>query len=115
MPRIFIFVLAVAFAAFCEPAQTAQGVSDAALTKAAHAARLDQIDDFHKHCKDSRRIEDRLKKAIGATAKAIRWSGGHCKLINKFNPLDAGTKWCGRATIRPLGGKATTIDDVFFD
>jgi len=114
MPRIFIFVLAVAFAAFCEPAQSAQGVSDAALTEAVHAARLDQIDDFRKHCKDSRRIEDWLKKAIGATAKEIRWSGGHCKLINKFHTLDAGTKWCGRAAITPLGGKATTID-VFFD
>jgi len=56
------------------------------LAKARRTARLDQIDDFRKHCEDSRHIEYWLKETIGATAKAIRWSGGHCKLINKFDP-----------------------------
>jgi hypothetical protein len=91
-----------------------RGVSNAALAKAAREARLDQIDDFRKTCKDTRRVEDWLKDVVGDTAKSIRRSGGRCQLVNNLNPLDGGTDWCGQAVITPKRGKDATIE-VFFE
>jgi hypothetical protein len=91
-----------------------RGVSDAALARAARDARLDQIDAFRKSCNDTRRVEDWLKDVAGDTVKSIHWSGGRCQLVNKLNPLDGGTDWCGQAVIAPKRGKEATIE-VFFE
>jgi hypothetical protein len=91
-----------------------RGVSNAALALAARDARLDQIDDFRKQCNDTRRVEDWLKDVVGDTAKSIAWSGGRCQLVNPQNPIDAGTAWCGQATITPRRGKPATVE-VFFE
>ena len=65
-------------------------------------------------CGDSRSVERWLKDVVGDTAKSIRWSGGRCQLINKLNPLDGGTAWCGQAVVAPKHGKSATIE-VFFE
>jgi len=91
-----------------------RGVSNAALAQAAREARLDQIDDFRKQCGDTRRVEDWLKDVVADTAKSIAWWGGRCLLVTPQNPLDAGSGWCGQATITPRQGKPATIE-VFFE
>ncbi len=115
MSRTLVAAIALALAALSSAVHAAdRGVSNAALAPAARAARLEQIDDFRKHCGDSRNVEQWLKDVVGDTAKSIRWSGGRCQLVNTLNPLDAGTPWCGQAEIAPKRGKPATIE-VFFE
>ena len=112
-PLPWLLAVVAALTAFSVHAAD-RGVSNAALARAAREARLDQIDDFRNRCHDGRRVEDWLKEVVGGTAKSVRWSGGRCQLVNKLNPLDGGTDWCGQAVIAPKHGKDATIE-VFFE
>ena len=115
MNRALVSAIALALAGFSIAASAAdRGVSNDALRRAAQAARLDQIDDFRRQCGDSRSVEQWLKDIVGDSARSIRWSGGRCQLVNRLNPLDAGTKWCGHAVIAPKQGKTATVE-VFFE
>lgn len=116
MSRAPVLAIALALAALSSVAAAAErGVSDAALAQAARDARLDQIDDFRNHCGDNRRVEDWLKEVVGDTAKSIRWSGGSCQLVDKSNPLDSGTNWCGQAVTATKRGKQDATIEVFFE
>ena len=97
------------------PAIAAEGVSNQALAKAAQDTRLDQIDDFRKHCEDERKVGDWLKEVLADTSAKVRWAGGRCVLVNNINPLDGGTKWCGRAEIAQKGAKRPATIEVFFE
>ena len=66
---------------------------------------------FHQRWLDFRTW---LKDVVGDTAKSIAWSGGRCQLVNKLNPLDAGSNWCGQAMITPKRGRPATVE-VFFE
>jgi len=41
--------------------------------------------------------------------------GGACELVNKDNPIDAGTDWCARAEIAPKRGGESAKIEVFFE
>ncbi|MBI1203155.1 MAG: hypothetical protein GC182_11650 [Rhodopseudomonas sp.] len=84
------------------------------LAQAARDARLDQIDSLNEKCGDRRRVEDWLKQLVEDAGRSVRWSGGRCQIVNKLNPIDAGTGWCGRAAITPKAGGIATIE-VFFE
>ena len=84
----------VAFAA------TKRGVNDAALAAAARSARIADVDYARGQCGDERTIEAWLDDAVGDSAR-ITWRGGACTLTNPDNPVDAGSNWCGGATIVP--------------
>jgi len=81
----------------------ARGVSDSALAEAAKRAMLSEIDYGHELCDGDRDIETWLNDVVGETAAKVEWRGGACELTNELNPLDAGSTWCGGATIIPKG------------
>ncbi len=91
-----------------------RGATPSDLINAAKAATVSVVDYQRKDCKDDRTIEDWLKEAVGDAARSIKWTGGACKLANRDNPRDAGTKWCAQATIAPnKGGPPATIEIYF--
>lgn len=99
-------------------ARGAEGVSDAALVKAARATPLVAIDlyaDKRRACGDTRSVEQWLRDVVGPTAKSIRWAGGTCTLTGPANTRDAGTRWCARADITPKAGNRTAAIEVFFE
>jgi hypothetical protein len=98
-----------------EASGAGRDVSNTTLAQAARDARLSEIDVFREQCADTRRVEDWLKTLLGDTARAIRWSGGRCQLINTSNPIDAGSAWCGQATILPKREKHRATIEVYFE
>ena len=94
----------------------ARGVSDAALAEAAKHAMLSEIDYGRELCDGDRDIETWLKDVVGETAAKVQWSGGACELTNDLNPLDAGSDWCGGATIVPKGhAKEPAAIEIYFE
>lgn len=77
-----------------------RGVSDATLAAAARSARVADVDTVRGECGDARSVEAWLDDAVGDTAR-VAWRGGACVLANPDNPIDAGSDWCGGATIVP--------------
>ncbi len=76
------------------------GISNRALAVAARNARLADIDDERNRCNDTRTVAQWLHEVVGNNAR-IQWRGGKCLLAFPGNPMDAGSKWCGGATIVP--------------
>ena len=107
----------LALVALCSvaPLNAAERPSAAALARAAQAAHLEQIDDFRKQCGDERTVAAWLKEVLGDTAAAVKWSGGKCRLVNKQNPLDAGSGFCGHADITPKSDTHEAAIEVFFE
>ena len=94
----------------------ARGVSDAALAEAAKRAMLSEIDYGRELCDGDRDIETWLKDVVGETAAKVEWRGGACELTNELNPLDAGSDWCGGATIIPKGhAKEPAAIEIYFE
>lgn len=94
----------------------ARGVSDAALAEAAKHAMLSEIDYGRELCDADRDIETWLKDVVGETAAKVEWRGGACELTNDLNPLDAGSDWCGGATIIPNGhAKEPAAIEIYFE
>ena len=94
----------------------ARGVSDAALAEAAKHAMLSEIDYGRELCDGDRDIETWLKDVVGETPAKVQWSGGACELTNDLNPLDAGSDWCGGATIVPKGhAKEPAAIEIYFE
>lgn len=94
----------------------APGVSRAALIAAAKNAMLSQIDYDRELCDADRNVETWIKGVVGETAARIEWRGGECVLTNDLNPLDAGSQWCGGATIVPKGhAKEPASIEVYFE
>ncbi len=103
-------------AALSAPAGAApRGVSSVDLVKAAKAASVSRIDDRKQACDDGRNVERWLKDTVGTTASSIAWSGGTCKLANKQNPRDVGTRWCAQAAISPKKGGPPATVEIYFD
>jgi hypothetical protein len=102
--------------ALAAPANAAsRGVKSADLIKAAKAARLSDIDYTREQCKDHRSVEEWLHSALGNAARSIKWTGGACKLANRQNPRDAGTKWCAQAAIMPKKGGPPAMIEIYFE
>ena len=94
----------------------ARGVSNAALAEAAKRAMLSEIDYGRELCDGDRDVETWLKDVVGDTAATIQWRGGKCELTNELNPLDAGSDWCGGATIVPKGhAKEPAAIEIYFE
>ena len=93
-----------------------RGVAPAALIAAAKAAMLSEIDYGRELCDGDRNVETWLNDVVGETAATIEWRGGACELTNDLNPLDAGSDWCGGATIVPKGhAKEPAAIEVYFE
>ena len=93
-----------------------RGVADAVLADAAKHAMLSEIDYGRELCDGDRDIENWLKDVVGETAATIEWRGGKCELTNDLNPLDAGSDWCGGATIFPKGhAKEPAAIEIYFE
>ena len=118
---VLVAGLALANAAAAAPKNhaakaAARGVSDAALAEAAKHAMLSEIDYGRELCDGDRDVETWLKDVVGDTAAKIEWRGGKCELTNELNPLDAGSDWCGGATIIPKGhAKEPAAIEVYFE
>jgi hypothetical protein len=96
-------------------AATGRGVGDAELARAARVARVADIDYVRGECGDERTVEAWLDDAVGDTAR-VTWRGGACTLANPGNPIDAGSKWCGGATIVPKKDpKHVASIEVYFE
>jgi hypothetical protein len=94
----------------------ARGVSDSALAEAARRAMLSEIDYGRELCDGDRDIETWVKDVVGETAAKVEWRGGACELTNDLNPLDAGSDWCGGATIIPKGHpKEPAAIEIYFE
>lgn len=94
----------------------ARGISNAALAEAAKRAMLSEIDYGHELCDGDRDVETWLKDVVGETAAEVEWRGGACELTNELNPLDAGSDWCGGATIIPKGHpKEPAAIEIYFE
>jgi hypothetical protein len=94
----------------------ARGVSEAALIVAAKSAMLSEVNYGRELCDGDRDIETWLKDVTGETAARIEWRGGKCALANDLNPLDAGSDWCGGATIVPKGhAKEPAAIEIYFE
>lgn len=94
----------------------ARGVSNTALAEAAKRAMLSEIDYGRELCDGDRDIETWLKDVVGETAAEVEWRGGACELTNDLNPLDAGSDWCGGATIIPKGHpKEPAAIEIYFE
>jgi hypothetical protein len=95
---------------------SARGVSEAALAEAAKRAMLSEIDYGRELCDGDRDIETWLKDVVGETGAKVEWRGGACELTNELNPLDAGSDWCGGATIIPKGHpKEPAAIEIYFE
>jgi hypothetical protein len=93
-----------------------RGVSSTTLIAAAKAAMLSEIDYGRELCDGDRNIETWLNDVTGETAAKIEWRGGACELTNELNPLDAGSDWCGGATIIPRGhAKEPAAIEIYFE
>ena len=93
-----------------------RGVTPAALIAATKAAMLSEIDYGRELCDGDRDVETWIKDVVGETAATIEWRGGPCELTNDLNPLDAGSDWCGGATIVPKGhAKEPAAIEVYFE
>jgi len=93
-----------------------RGVSDASLAEAAKRAMLSEIDYGRELCDGDRDIQTWLNDVVGETAAKVEWRGGACELTNELNPLDAGSDWCGGATIIPKGHpKEPAAIEIYFD
>jgi hypothetical protein len=93
-----------------------QHVPAADLAAAAKTTMLSEINYDRELCDADRSVEDWLKAVVGDTAERITWRGGSCDLANNLNPLDAGSKWCGGATIVPKGHPKEPAEiEVYFD
>jgi hypothetical protein len=98
-----------------KPLVPALRVSPAALIAAAKAATLARVDYSREACRETPQVGLWLETVVRSAAKTITWSGGRCRLINEHNPLDAGTRWCAQAEIKPKrGGEPATIE-VYFE
>jgi hypothetical protein len=94
----------------------APGVSSAALIAAAKRAMLSAINYDRELCDADRDVETWLKDVVGDSAASIEWYGGKCELTNELNPLDAGSDWCGGATIIPKGHpKEPAAIEIYFE
>jgi hypothetical protein len=104
-------------AAAQKPAKkAAPGVSSAALIAAAKSAMLSEIDYGRELCDGDRDVETWLRDVVGETAAKVEWRGGACELTNDLNPLDAGSDWCGGATVIPKGHpKEPAAIEVYFE
>ena len=119
----WVLLAGVAFANAAGAAQKSKGakpatrgVSDAALAEAAKRAMLSEIDYGRELCDGDRDIETWLTDVIGETATKVEWRGGACELTNELNPLDAGSDWCGGATIIPKGhAKEPAAIEIYFE
>lgn len=81
--------------------RSARGVSDASLAAAAREAPLSALGDERYACRKDLRVAEWLTSVVGDTSSTIRWRGGRCLLTNTLNPIDAGSRWCGGATVTP--------------
>ena len=97
------------------PVYAAEHVASSALIGAAKRATLSQIDYTRSNCHDDRSVEAWLASVVGTSARSIKWSGGACALVNKDNPIDAGTNWCARAEIAPKRRGDSAKIEVFFE
>lgn len=94
-------VLPAACMAATGPGRSRAGIGAAALAAAARDARIADIDDARDRCGDARTVGRWLEEVVGDSAARIQWRGGSCLLANPDNPIDAGSRWCGGATIVP--------------
>ena len=95
---------------------TPRGVTPAALIAAAKAAMLSEINYGRELCDGDRNVETWLKDVVGETAATVEWRGGACELTSELNPLDAGSEWCGGATVVPKGHpKEPAAIEVYFE
>lgn len=81
------------------PHPAGKGVTPAQLIAAARAAPVSTIDYDQSRCDADQTIDAWLKALVGREARAIRWTGGGCELVNDLDPIDAGGRWCAQATI----------------
>jgi hypothetical protein len=96
--------------------RSASGVSQQVLAEAAKHTMLSEINYDRELCGDDRSVETWLKDVVGDTAADIRWRGGACELTTDLNPLDAGSAWCGGATIVPKGHPNEPAEiEVYFE
>lgn len=96
--------------------QAKRGVPDTVLAAAAKAAMLSEINYDRPLCDEDRSVETWLKDVVGDSAVSIEWRGGACELTNDLNPLDAGSDWCGGATVIPKGhAKEPAVIEVYFE
>ena len=100
-PRRLVLVLVAAMPMAAGARGTSHGVGHAALAAAARNARVADIDYDRGRCGDPRSVEQWLRDVVGDSAAKIAWRGGACVLANPDNPIDAGSRWCGGATIVP--------------
>jgi hypothetical protein len=122
-PMGWVLLAGLAFATAADAAQKSKsakpatrGVTDSALAEAAKRAMLSEIDYGRELCDGDRDIETWLKDVVGETADKVEWRGGACELTNDLNPLDAGSDWCGGATIIPKGHeKEPAAIEVYFE
>ena len=77
------------------------GVSHSALIEATKATMLSALASDREVCDADRSVETWLKDVVGDSGAHISWRGGDCLLTNHLNVFDAGSRWCGGATISP--------------
>ena len=119
----WVLLAGLAFTSAADAAQkpksgkpAARGVPDSALAEAAKRAMLSEIDYGRELCDADRDVETWLKEVVGDTADKVEWRGGACELTNELNPLDAGSAWCGGATIIPRGhAKEPAAIEIYFE
>ena len=115
---IGVLVMAASVAVAKAPVKTkaAPKVSSAALIAATKSAMLSEIDYGRELCDEDRSVEAWLNDVVGDTAESITWRGGKCDLANELNPLDAGSRWCGGATIVPKGHPKEPAEiEIYFE
>lgn len=97
------------------PAVAAPGVADADLAEAGRQAPVRALDYGDDRC-DPRTVDQWLHDLAGREARAIRWTGGPCRLVGPG--IDAGSRWCARAEIvlrRPARRRDRPAIEVFFE
>ena len=113
---VAVFAIGAASAADKPSRKSAVHVAPAALIAAAKVAMLSEINYGGALCDTDRTVEAWLDDVVGDTAASVTWRGGSCMLTSELNPLDAGSKWCGGATIVPKNhAKEPARIEVYFE
>ena len=97
------------------PAGSVPTIPGEILAEAARRTPVRDIDYGEDRC-DVRVVDQWLRDLAGREARAIRWTGGACRLVGTGH--DAGGRWCAQAAIelrRPTESGDRPMVEIFFE
>jgi hypothetical protein len=118
--KLTALAVVIALAPLPLAAQSAGGITKAALAAAGRQATLKQIDYGEDYCDSAMTVEAWLKALVGKQARTIAWTGGDCVLVSDMRPGIDASKWayCAQATITlttPKNRKDVPVVEIYFE